>query len=392
MILGQKIKLKPNNKQKTYIRKACGNARLAWNWWLAQAKKKLQQNEKLDFFALKKEFNALKKTEYSFVYETTKRAVQQPFIYLKQAFSEYFRSKKWMPKFKKKKDGYGSFYIGNGGFKIIQTDNPKRPKLHIANLKTPIKMMEWLRFKEGRIVAWEILIEGNNYFVSLQIELPDYYLTDIYWKCENQARVGIDLWVSAVATLSDWTTLPNIRPLKSVLKKLKHEQRRFYRKTETYKRLWWIPESWSMKDFDKPKRYYKQLNKVRRIHLRVKQLRKNYLHQMTTYITRKYKYIALEDLNVSGMLKNHKLALAIADVWFYEFRRQIEYKALIRWNEVRFVDRRFASTKTCNKCWYRKDKDDMPLSERVFVCDKCWYKEDRDLNASINILKEAFKV
>ena len=150
-----------------------------------------------------------------------------------------------------------------------------------------------------------------------------------------------------------------------------------------------IPESGSMKDFNKPKRYYKLLNRLRRAYLRVKNLRKNYIHQLTTYITKNYKYIALEDLNVSGMLKNHKLALAIADIWFYELRRQTEYKALIRWNEVRFVDRWFASTKTCSRCWYKKES--MSLKERTFVCDKCWHKIDRDLNASINIYKEAFK-
>ena len=125
--------------------------------------------------------------------------------------------------------------------------------------------------------------------------------------------------------------------------------------------------------------------KIARLHRRIANIRKDTLHKLTTFIAKNHGKIVIEDLNVSGMLANHKLAKAISDMGFYEFRRQLEYKCKLYGSELTIVDRWFPSSKTCSNCGHKKES--LSLSERTFKCDHCGVEIDRDLNAAINLAK-----
>lgn len=178
--------------------------------------------------------------------------------------------------------------------------------------------------------------------------------------------VGIDLGIKTLATLSDGTVIKNPRYLRKAERKLKRAQKVLSRKTTGSKRR------------------AKARAKVARLHARVANQRGDAIHKATTWLTQTYSEICIEDLNTAGMVRNHRLAKAIMDASFGEFRRQLEYKTARTGARLHVVDRWFASSKTCSNCGRVKAK--LSLSERVFHCDGCGLVMDRDLNAAVNIL------
>jgi putative transposase len=349
--LTHKICLAPTIKQEQYFRKACGTARFTWNWALNEWQNQLELGLKPTALKLKKQFNALKPVDFPWTYEVTKYASQQPFIFLQTAFKRFFEGTSRYPKFKKK--GHrDSFYVGNDQFKV-NGNHLKIPKLGL------IKMREALRF-QGEIVSATISRTANKWFVSLTVKLlktPTF--------CESQAGVGVDLGIKSLATLSEGSVFKAPKPLKKYLKKLKRLQRTLSRRE---------------KDSHNQNKLKQQIAKV---HAKIVQIRQNSLHQLTSYLTTHFGGIVIEDLNVKGMMANHKLARAIADLGFYEFRRQLEYKTQLKGNYLLIADRWFPSSKTCSLCGNLKEK--LKLSERVYHCDACGHKIDRDLNAAQNL-------
>lgn len=311
--LTHKIELDPTCKQKTYFGKGCGVARFTWNWGLAKWEEEFKAGKKPNALSLKKAFNSQKSSHFPWVYEVTKYASQQPFIHLQRAFQNFFAKRAKYPKFKKKgiRD---SFYIG-GDQLTIQENTVKIPLLGWVRLR------ESLRF-EGKINGATISCSAGRWFISVSVE-TDHRLV----QCENQARVGVDLGVKALATLSNGISYSNKTALQKRLKQLKRLQKRLSR---------------SQKQSENRSKIKKKLG---RLHYKVACNRSDILHKLTTDLTRNYGYIVIEDLDISSMVKNRRLSRSIADCGFYEFRRQLSYKAKLRGNTIFVADKWFASSK-----------------------------------------------
>lgn len=343
-----KIRLDPTCKQQTYFRKACGVARFAWNWALSNWDEKYKAGQKPNALALKKEFNALKREKFPWIYEVTKYASQQPFIHLQRAFQGFFAKKAKYPKYKKK-GIHDSFYIGGDQVQIVEKQ-VKIPTLGWVRLK------EFLRF-EGKITGVTISRKANYWFISVSVEtslLPA--------ACENQAAIGVDLGVKTLATLSNGQTFPSNNPLKKKLKRLGRYQRRLSRAVKGSKNR------------------IKVKNRIAKLHYQIACSRSDAVHKLTTTLTTHYRHIVIEDLDVSTMVSNKRLARAILDGGFYEFRRQITYKAELRNNKIYIADKWYASSKKCSSCGNHKEV--ISLSEREYACDRCGSQIDRDLNAA----------
>jgi putative transposase len=343
-----KIRLDPTFKQENYFRKACGVARFTWNWALAKWEEKYKAGEKTNALALKKEFNALKTEQFPWVYEVTKYASQQPFIHLQRGFQGFFAKRTKYPKFKKK-GIHDSFYIGGDQVQI----NEKHVK--IPNLGW-VRLMEFLRF-EGKITGVTISRSANYWFISVGVEtslLP--------MRCENQASIGVDLGVKTLATLSNGKTFPSNNPLKKKLKRLRRLQRQLSKSTKgSNNRI-------------------KVKQRIAKLHYKVACSRNDAIHKLTTTLTKSYRNIVIEDLDISEMVKNKTLARSILDGGFYEFRRQLTYKASLRGNKIFIADKWYASSKKCSSCGNHKEA--LSLSEREYKCRKCELHIDRDLNAA----------
>jgi len=359
MILSHKIQLNPNNVQENYFARAAGIARLSYNWGLAEWKRQYETGEKPNILELRKQFNKIKREEFPFALEITKCAPQQALINLGTAFKNFFRDvkqgkKPGFPRFKKK-GIHDSFYLDNINF-ALNGKKIRIPKLGWVN------MTEELRFT-GKLMSATISRIADKWFVSISVEIPDAP------ECsDNQVHsaVGVDLGVKTLATLSDGTIFENPKSTQKHEKKIRRLNKSLARKVKG-------SENWK-----------KTKKKLAKAHYRIACVRKDALHKLTHFLASNYSHVCIEDLNVSGMVKTHKLARAISDCGFSEFRRQVGYKAL----HVQVVDRFFPSSKMCSHCGQIHD---MPLNQRVMKCDCGIGSMDRDLNASKNILVDGIR-
>ena len=344
-----KIQLDLTCKQQVYFAKAYGVARFTWNWALSKWEEDYKLGKKVNAFQLKKEFNRLKQEKFPWVYEVTKYASQQPFIYLQRAFQGFFSKKSKYPRYKKK-GMHDSFYIGGDQVKI-EEKNVKIPNLGWVRLR------ETLRF-EGKINGITISRKANLWFVSIHVQT-----NQLPKPCENQAVVGVDLGIKTYATLSKGKTIANTNPLKSKLKRLVRLQRTLSRREKGSKNR------------------LKAKIKVARMHYQISNARNDFIHKLTTELTENYKYIVIEDLDISEMIKQKRMSRSIMDCGLYEFRRQLSYKAELRSNKIFVADRWYASSKRCSGCGYCKKE--LSLSERTYICSECGLELDRDHNAAI---------
>ena len=367
MILAHKIQLDPNNKQRTYFAKACGTARFAYNWALAKAKEQYEQDKTSKFREgeLRKELNAIKREQFPWMLEVTKCAPQLAIKEgLARAFRNFFSGRAEFPKFHKKGEK-DSFSLSNDQFAITGK------LIRIPNLGC-VRMTEELRFC-GKVIGATISRKADRWYVSVQIEMPDpepIHKTH----SENQA-IGVDLGVKDLAVLSDGTKVVGAKPHKALLVRLRRTNKSLSRKQG------------AKKGEKKSNNFNKAKKKLARLHARISNIRSDELHKVTTSITQKYSIIGIEDLNVSGMVKNHKLARAINDVSLFEFRRQLEYKAQITGGKVIVSSRFFPSSKLCSSCGYKYDA--LTLKMREWDCPECKSKHDRDINAATNLRNNA---
>lgn len=204
--------------------------------------------------------------------------------------------------------------------------------------------------------------QADRWFISFRFEHPD--ATQQYF---SHKVVGVDLGVKSLATLSSGKTFEGAKSYKVYEKKLAQVQ--------------WLHRHKQIGSAN----WKKAQIQIARLHRKIANIRKDTLHKLTTYLAKNHSRIGIEDLNVSGMLANHKLAKVIADMSFFEFRRQLTYKCQLYGSELVVVDRWFPSSKTCSNCGTIKET--LSLSERVFYCGNCGFEIDRDLNASINLEK-----
>ena len=222
-------------------------------------------------------------------------------------------------------------------------------------------MRESLRFN-GKIISATISRVADRWFVSITVDTPD---SPHLPKAENQGTVGVDLGVSALATLSTGEKIAGPKPHKALLDRLRRLSRSLSRKQKGSANR------------------EKARQKLAKLHARIAAIRQDALHKLTTDLTRRFHTIVIEDLNVRGMVKNRHLARSIADMGFYEFRRQLEYKAAMRGGQVVVADRFYASSKICSACGHKVEA--LPLSVREWTCPACGVIHDRDVNAAKNL-------
>ena len=379
MILAHKMALDSNDVQETYFRKAAGTARFAYNWALAEWQRQYEAWKadptglRPSDPALRKQLNAIKGDQFPWMLEVTKNAPQMAIMHLGQAFKNFFAGTAEYPTFKKK-GRHDSFTLTNDQFVM------KDRKVHIPKLGW-VRLHEALRFV-GKVVEGTISRTADRWFLSVTVEIPDPPRIGR----DNQTVVGVDLGVSALATLSTEAKIVGPKAYAAAQEKLRALSKRFSRQMEVAKvRAGLQPGQPIPKGMPIPwsKNMVKTQRRMARLHARIADIRADALHQLTTMLVERFDVIAIEDLNVKGMIKNHHLARAIADMGFGEFRRQIEYKAAQRGKTVIAVDRWYPSSKTCSACGYKMPK--MPLSVREWTCVECHTHHDRDVNAAINL-------
>ncbi len=357
-----KIRLELNNKQKTLASKHAGVARHAYNWGLDVCQKAFENKEKRPTsIDLHKKLVAEVKPKNLWYYQVSKCSPQQSLRDLEMGYKRFFNKISKKPTFKKKgkKD---SFYLeGN-----IEIKNNKIKLPHLKWIKLSEKVEDLKSIKNVRISR-----QADYWFVSLKLDTKK-----VIENTQKQPPVGVDLGIKTLATLSNGMCFENKRPYKNHQRQLKLAQRQLSKKYQKDK-----------KGSEQSKNYQKQRQKVARLHYKISCIRKDTLHKLTTYLAKNHSEVVIEDLNVRGMSKNHKLASAILDGGFYEFRRQLTYKCEWYGTKLTIADRFFASSKTCSSCGCKKEK--LNLSERVFVCPNCGFEADRDLNASVNLAKQA---
>ncbi|MDA8095442.1 MAG: RNA-guided endonuclease TnpB family protein [Betaproteobacteria bacterium] len=359
MLIAHRIALDPNNVQATYLARAAGTARFAYNWALAEWKRQYgawkadNALPKPSQAALRRQLNAIKRERFPWMLEVTKNAPQMAIIQLGQAFQNFFAGRARYPAFRKK-GVHDRFTLTNDQFDIDGS------RIRIPNLGW-VRMRETLRF-QAKIMSATLSRVADRWFVSIAVDTPD---SSHLPKAKNQGEAGVDLGVSALATLSTGETIPGPKPHKALLDRLRRLSRSLSRK---------VKGSANRR---------KAKAKLAKLHARIAAVRSDALHKLTTDLTRRFHTIGIEDLNVRGMVKNRHLARSIADMGFFECRRQLEYKAAMRGGRVVVADRFFASSKTCSTCGHKLG--DLPLSVREWTCPACGVIHDRDVNAAVNL-------
>jgi len=387
MIKTYKVMLLPNNKQRTKLFECAGVARWAYNWALEQQQNNYKNGGKfLDDKTLRKRLTQLKQTEeYKWLNDYSNNITKQAIKDACQAYKNFFEGRAKFPKFKSKKRSKPSFYQDTD--KIVMTDtHVKLEKLTTSKKKNKQKF-NWIKLAEkGRIPIGKnikysnprITFDGLNWWLSIGVEEETQQGNTQY-----SEGIGIDLGVKDLAVVSTGQKFKNINKsskVKKLEKRLKRLQRKLSKKYELNK----IKIEGGEYRYRKTKNIKKLEFLVLKTRRRLKNIRHNYIHQITTSLVRaKPEYVVMESLNTCGMLKNRKLSKVIQEQAFHEFKRQMEYKCAL--NGIKFIlaDRFYPSSKICSRCG--SVKDNLSLSERVFVCDNCGYEIDRDLNASINL-------
>ena len=359
MLKSYKYKIKPNPEQIVLLNKHFGSIRFAYNYFLNERKKEYETNKQsLNYTDNSKSLTELKKQEeYYWLNEINSQSLQSSLKHLDDAYNGFFKKRTKFPKFKSKKS--------KNSFKVPQFVKLENGKLRIPKFKEPIDLI-LSRCFNGVIKQCTISkTTTNEYFVSILVETE-------HSKLEKTGKsIGIDLGLKDFVITSDGYKYKNNRYTKTYERKLKEHQQHLSRKTFG------------------SNRYYKQKLKVANIYKKITNSRLDNLHKVSTELIKKYDVIVLEDLNVKGMVKNHKLSKHISDASWSKFVELLTYKA--QWNdkEIVKIDRFFPSSKTCNCCGYINQN--LKLDMREWTCPSCHTKLDRDLNASINILKEGYK-
>ena len=375
MLKSFKTEINPTDEQKVKIRKTIGTCRFIYNFYLAH-NKELHENGKkfmssIQFRVwLNNEFLP-SHPEYSWIKEAYSKSVTQAVNNGQTAFEKFFDHKSAFPKFKKK---------GRSDVKIyFVRNNPKDCLCDRHRIKIP--SLGWVRIKEkgyipttkdGYVIkSGHVSIKADRYYVSVLIEIPDKPIVN-----NSSEGIGIDLGLKDFAIVSDGKTYKNINKsakLKKLEKKLIREQRSLSRKYENLKKG----------GSTQKRNIQKQRLKIQKLHHRIDNIRTDYINKIIAEIVKtKPSYITIEDLNVSGMMKNRHLSKAVASQKFYEFKTKLLAKCKENGIELRIVDRWFPSSKTCHCC--KSIKKDLKLSDRIFRCD-CGYIEDRDFNAALNL-------
>ena len=358
-----KIEIKPNNKQRTLLLKSFGVARFVYNWGLAEWKAlyEARQNdptlEKPNQLALRRKFNSIKAEQFPFVLEVSKCVPQNALINLGTAWKNTFRRIKQgqqagFPRFHKKgeRDGYK---LDNLNFSISDTH------IRLARIGH-VRLTEKLRW-DGKLISVALSRRANKFFASVVVDVDSPSVSD---SDVMESSVGVDLGTREYVCSDGFrTAVP--RSYRSHERRLRRKQKELSRRVK------------GSKNRKKTKR------KIQKIHYKIDCIRRDWLHKLTTKIVREHQTIGIEDLNVKGMVRNHRLAKSIHDACFGEFRRQLEYKSQWTGRTVVIANRFYPSSKLCSGCGTKTKR--LPLHVREWTCSQCGTKHDRDMNAAINL-------
>ncbi len=360
-----KTELDPTNKQITLFRKACGVRRFAYNWGLNKKITQYEDTGKSDNFqGLLKDLNKIKDKEFPWMREVSTYVVQSAIHDLDEAYSHFFRrvkngEKPGFPKFKSKKNGLGGFRLYNIIGKHVQLSGIKFPRIGLVKLKE----QGYLPTSGVKINSATIKEHAGKWFVSLQVE-------ESVETPNNQGEVvALDLGLDSFIHDSNNDSEDAPKPLKKSLDKLIKLSRQHSKKKK------------GSNSREKARK------KLAKLHYKISCQRNDFLHKLSTNLTKTKLVIVVEDLNVSGMVRNHKLARSINDVSWSMFVSMLDYKSKWYGSTLFKVDRFYPSTQLCSNCGNRKiGEEKIGLDVRLYHCDKCNFECGRDYNASLNLL------
>ena len=375
---GFKYRIYPKNSQIEQIEVMFKAKRYVWNYFLNINKHRLNHHKSVLNYTKMSKLLTLLKRKQAWLNQCEKSVLQNTIKYQYQTFLKFFKKECGFPKFKSYKNNYQSIKMNytNGNIGILEKDikytSTGKFKKQNCKIKLPkIKQVKiaYSRQYEGRIVSCTLSRDTNNkYYISLccvDIEINPLEQTG--------AVVGIDLGIKEFATTSDNEIINNPKFYRKYEEKLIKSQRKLSKRKKGSNNR------------------NKQRLKVNKWHKKIANCRIDFLQKLSTKLIRDYDIICMEDLNSSGMIKNHKLAKSISDASFFEFNRELEYKA--RWNYklISRIDRFYPSSQICSNCG-NKSSQTKDLGVRTYICEKCGLEIDRDYNASINILNEGLRI
>lgn len=375
MLKSFETEINPTKKQIIKINKTIGACRYIYNFYIAHNKELYKNGEK---FISGKNFSVWLNNEYlpnnpdkHWIKEVSSKSIKKSIEDGNTAFLNFFKHKSNFPKFKKK---------DNSDVKMYFVKNNKNDCL-CERHKIKVPTLGWVRLKEkgyiptsknGFIIkSGTISYKAGRYYISVLIDIPEQNKQN-----NNKSGIGIDLGLKDFVICSNGFIYQNINKtnnIKKIEKKLKREQRKMSRKIISIK-----------KGESTKKNFVKQKLKVQKLYQRLINIRIDYLNKTIDSIVKtKPSFIVIEDLNVSGMMKNRHLSKAVAQQKFFEFKTKLINKCKENNIELRIVDRWYPSSKTCHNCGHIKK--DLKLKDRTYICSECGYVEDRDINASLNL-------
>ena len=363
-----KIRLLPTEEQEVLMLKSIGCSRFAYNWALNKCNEKYKNNEKYSIGNIRKEFTQLKKDkEFKWLNEVSSKVTQESIRNLDKAFKSFFNKQSKYPKFKTKRKSRQSFYVRYDNL-YSKEDTCNIEKIGKVKFKTNYNI------PNCKYSNPYCSYDGKYWYLSFGVEVEENQTT-----LNKDLSVGIDLGVKDLAIINvldkPIRNINKSKRVKKLKKRLRRLQRQVSRKYEFNK---------EGKRFVKTNNIIKLEKQIKLLHRKLSNIRNNHIHQTTNKIIKLKPYrVVMEDLNVSGMMKNRHLAKAIQEQCFYEFIRQMKYKCKFNGIEFIQVDRFYPSSKTCSCCG--SIKKNLKLKDRVYKCDNCGLEIDRDKNASINL-------
>ena len=367
MLKAYKYRIYPTKTQIELIEKHFGSTRFLYNYFLDYRQKEYVKGQKIGYLQTQAELTKLKSTdEYVWLNECGSQSLQMALRELDNAYQRFFKKLGGYPKYKSKKNPHQSFTAPQNI--KIESNRIFIPKFTKDGLKAKIHR----NIPNGAVLKQATVSRTNNqYFISILVD--DNIPTPKPIKAKN--AVGLDVGIESFVTTSDFIKYPNLKHFVKSQDKLKKLQRRLSKKQHSRKKGDTTPQSNNFK---------KQKLKVQKLHIKISNQRKDYIHKISNEITNQYDIISLETLNIKGMVKNKRLSKSISDVAWSEFMRQLEYKSLWKGKTIIKIDKWFPSSQICSNCGSSTGKK--KLNIRKFDCPHCGTQNlDRDINASINI-------